>query len=99
MRMLYLLKGLIAHQIAVMSDFRLRYLIKLQNKRSNPNIEENLRAFRLLSGEMVEDIKLMLERKLFMKGILSQKPNRRVCETPSVRNNSKLFVGSYGIQL
>lgn len=44
---------------------------KLHNKISNPKIEENVGDFRLMSREVVENIKLMPERNLFMKGILS----------------------------
>jgi len=44
---------------------------KLHNKISNPKIEENVGDFRLMSRDVVENIKLMPERNLFMKGILS----------------------------
>ncbi|MEE8729232.1 MAG: glycosyltransferase family 2 protein [Rahnella inusitata] len=44
---------------------------KLHNKISNPKIEENVGDFRLMSREVVENIKGMPERNLFMKGILS----------------------------
>ncbi|MDX6839738.1 glycosyltransferase family 2 protein [Hafnia paralvei] len=44
---------------------------KLHNKISNPKIEENVGDFRLMSREVVENIKKMPERNLFMKGILS----------------------------
>ncbi|WP_369790614.1 glycosyltransferase family 2 protein [Rouxiella sp. WC2420] len=44
---------------------------KLHNKISNPKIEENVGDFRLLSRELVENIKQLPERNLFMKGILS----------------------------
>lgn len=44
---------------------------KLHNKISNPKIEENVGDFRLMSREVVENIKMMPERNLFMKGILS----------------------------
>ena len=44
---------------------------KLHNKISTPKIEENVGDFRLMSREVVENIKLMPERNLFMKGVLS----------------------------
>ncbi|MDU5079547.1 MAG: glycosyltransferase, partial [Enterobacter sp.] len=40
-------------------------------KISNPQIEENVGDFRLMSRDVVENIKLMPERNLFMKGVLS----------------------------
>lgn len=43
----------------------------LHNKISSPQIEENVGDFRLMSRETVEHIKLLPERNLFMKGILS----------------------------
>ncbi|MCM7302021.1 glycosyltransferase, partial [Enterobacter hormaechei] len=47
------------------------WFYKLHNKISNPKIEENVGDFRLMSRDVVENIKLMPERNLFMKGILS----------------------------
>lgn len=44
---------------------------KLHNKISNPKIEENVGDFRLMSRDVVESIRDMPERNLFMKGILS----------------------------
>ncbi|MGO2156134.1 MAG: glycosyltransferase family 2 protein, partial [Serratia proteamaculans] len=44
---------------------------KLHNKISSSKIEENVGDFRLLSRETVDNIKLLQERNLFMKGILS----------------------------
>ncbi len=44
---------------------------KFNNKISNLKIEENVGDFRLLSREIVEHIKELPERNLFMKGILS----------------------------
>ncbi|KLP38090.1 glycosyltransferase family 2 protein [Enterobacter ludwigii] len=44
---------------------------KLHNKISTPQIEENVGDFRLMSREVVENIKLISERNLFMKGVLS----------------------------
>lgn len=43
----------------------------LHNKISSPKIEENVGDFRLISREAVENIKLLQEKNLFMKGILS----------------------------
>lgn len=47
------------------------WFYKLHNKISNPQIEENVGDFRLMSREIVENIKLLPERNLFMKGVLS----------------------------
>lgn len=47
------------------------WFYRLHNKISSPNIEENVGDFRLMSREVVESIKLLPERNLFMKGILS----------------------------
>ncbi|EDS3896595.1 glycosyltransferase family 2 protein [Salmonella enterica subsp. enterica] len=47
------------------------WFYKLHNQISNPKIEENVDDFRLMSREVVENIKMMPERNLFMKGILS----------------------------
>jgi len=47
------------------------WFYRLHNKISSPKIEENVGDFRLMSREVVENIKLMPERNLFMKGILS----------------------------
>ena len=47
------------------------WFYRLHNKISNPKIEENVGDFRLMSREVVENIKLMPERNLFMKGVLS----------------------------
>lgn len=44
---------------------------RLHNKISNPKIEENVGDFRLMSRHMVENIKQLPERNLFMKGVLS----------------------------
>lgn len=44
---------------------------KLHNKISKPSIEENVGDFRLMSREVVENIKQLPERNLFMKGLLS----------------------------
>lgn len=47
------------------------WFYKFHNKISSPIIEENVGDFRLLSRQTVENIKLLSERNLFMKGILS----------------------------
>ncbi len=47
------------------------WFYQLHNKISSPTIEENVGDFRLMSRETVEHIKLLPERNLFMKGILS----------------------------
>lgn len=47
------------------------WFYKLHNRISSPQIEENVGDFRLMSREVVENIKLMPERNLFMKGVLS----------------------------
>jgi len=47
------------------------WFYQLHNKISSPKIEENVGDFRLMSRETVEHIKLLPERNLFMKGILS----------------------------
>ena len=48
------------------------WFYKQHNKISNPKIEENVGDFRLMSRAVVENIKLLPERNLFMKGILSR---------------------------
>lgn len=47
------------------------WFYRLHNRISSPTIEENVGDFRLMSRETVEHIKLLPERNLFMKGILS----------------------------
>ncbi|BGI52959.1 MAG: glycosyltransferase family 2 protein [Candidatus Hamiltonella defensa (Ceratovacuna japonica)] len=44
---------------------------KVHNKISSQKIEENVGDFRLLSRQVVDEIKALPERNLFMKGILS----------------------------
>jgi polyisoprenyl-phosphate glycosyltransferase len=47
------------------------YFYKFHNLISKPQIEENVGDFRLMSREVVDNIKLLPEKNLFMKGILS----------------------------
>lgn len=47
------------------------WFYKLHNRISNPKIEENVGDFRLMSRQVVENIKALPERNLFMKGVLS----------------------------
>lgn len=47
------------------------WFYRLHNRISNPKIEENVGDFRLMSRNIVESIKKLPERNLFMKGILS----------------------------
>lgn len=47
------------------------WFYRLHNKISSPVIEENVGDFRLMSREIIEHIKNLPERNLFMKGILS----------------------------
>ena len=47
------------------------WFYKLHNNISKPKIEENVGDFRLMSRRVVEAIKKLPERQLFMKGILS----------------------------
>ncbi len=44
---------------------------KVHNKISLQKIEENVGDFRLLSHQVVDEITVLLERNLFIKGILS----------------------------
>lgn len=48
-----------------------QWFYRIHNKISSPRIEENVGDFRLMSRKIVEDIKRMPERNLFMKGVLS----------------------------
>jgi len=47
------------------------WFYRLHNKISSPKIVENVGDFRLMSRATVENIKLLPERNLFMKGVLS----------------------------
>ncbi len=66
-----------------MTDSRMKrktaeWFYKLHNKISSPKIEENVGDFRLMSREVVDNILLLPERNLFMKGILSWVGGRTV---------------------
>src|SRR5690625_4548176 len=52
---------------------------KIHNTISHPKIEENVGDFRLMSRKVVEAIKKMPERQLFMKGLLSWEIGRASC--------------------
>lgn len=54
-----------------LKKFTANLFYKVHNKISSPKIEENVGDFRLLSRRVVEAIKLLPEKKLFMKGIFS----------------------------
>ncbi|ELY2498441.1 glycosyltransferase family 2 protein [Cronobacter muytjensii] len=66
---------------------------KLHNKISNPQIEENVGDFRLMSRNVVEKIKLLPERNLFMKGVLSWVGGRtdvvEYTRAPRIAGNTK----------
>ncbi|QTL41808.1 glycosyltransferase family 2 protein [Xenorhabdus budapestensis] len=47
------------------------WFYKLHNKISTPKIEDNVGDFRLMSRNVVDNIKLMPEKNLFMKGVLN----------------------------
>lgn len=66
----------LAKRIDRQSDGRIKrktaeWFYRIHNKISKPAIEENVGDFRLMSREVVDNIKLLPERNLFMKGILS----------------------------
>ncbi|WP_413738986.1 glycosyltransferase family 2 protein [Sodalis sp. RH21] len=66
-----------------MTDSRMKrktaeWFYKLHNKISSPKIEENVGDFRLMSRQVVDNILLLPERNLFMKGILSWVGGRTV---------------------
>lgn len=66
----------LAKRVDRLSDSRLKRITaaifyRLHNKISYPKIEENVGDFRLLSRNIVEQILLLSEKNLFMKGIFS----------------------------
>lgn len=66
----------LAKRIDRMIDGKLKrkaaeWFYKLHNKISTPKIEENVGDFRLIPREVVENIKSLSERNLFMQGLLS----------------------------
>ncbi|MGY5957264.1 Prophage bactoprenol glucosyl transferase-like protein [Kosakonia sp. BK9b] len=66
----------LAKRIDRSTDGRLKrktaeWFYMLHNRISRPRIEDNVGDFRLMSRDVVENIKQMPERNLFMKGILS----------------------------
>lgn len=66
----------LAKRVDRSSDSRIKrksaeWFYKLHNKISKPTIEENVGDFRLLSRNVVENILLLPEKNLFMKGVLS----------------------------
>lgn len=54
-----------------LKKFTASLFYKLHNKISQPKIEENVGDFRLLSRSVVDKLRVLPERNLFMKGLLS----------------------------
>jgi len=66
----------LAKRVDRSSDGRMKrataeWFYKLNNKISRPALEENVGDFRLMSRHVVERLKLLPERNLFMKGLLN----------------------------